>query len=543
MATATSFGPHILFDETENKREFIQVDGSEPEKFEMLSEIFHRILTPLYGSQEKALRQIKEGLDRKCFLLYEGKQAVGVLQFKTILSDEFSDLGVSRSIEIKSLFVDHSVNNSGRGLGSALVDKLKEEVDQLGLKHLGIHVTVSETKKESLMFFQKKGFEIAHKWQDRYIKGTAEYLLSCPSRIQQAIPSLVEKFTRLWIRDINYLPKGEPPELIHVIHNAHSDDIHAIKKLSDETILSGSKDNCLYKWNREGEQLKIVQEVEPTNRTQRDWISAVAVINDAYWVSGERNGKIFLWKTNGDYVKELHLARPRFGEHVSRRENQRRVNCLAAGLSPSKPSFFVGFPTMFDQFNLIEGRTEYISKVHDNDWVYCINPLTEDKLLAVTGCTLDLWNKTERGWEYGENLIPEWKKTKNFKGKWQRPFISSVTQLKSDPNHFGIASFDGSVKIFDLEAKKQTKRWKEHKGRVWMIENVSENVFASSGEDRTIRFWDVREQKSIHTIADHVGQVSSLLSYNENLLLAGTCPENPIFTGNGAEIRYYDVRK
>ncbi len=543
MSAAVKFGPYIWFEKTENEREFVHVDGSDPVKFEVLSEIFHRILTPLYGPQEKALRQIQEGFDRKCFLLYEGKQAVGVLQFKTVLSDEFEEFGASKSIEIKSLFVDHSVNNSGRGLGSTLVDKLKEEVDKLGLEHLGIHVTVSETKKESLMFFQKKGFEIVHKWQDRYLPGVAEYLLSCPNKIQQLLPTNEEKFKRFWLRDINYLPKGEPPELLHVIHNAHSDDIHAIKKLSDGTIISGSKDNCLYKWDREGNLIRVVQEVEPTNRQQRDWISAVAVINDAYWVSGERNGRIFLWKTSGEYIKELHLARPKRGEHVSRKENQRRVNCLAPGLSPSQPSFFVGFPTMFDQFNLIEGRTESMTKTHDNDWVYCINPLSENQLLAVTGCTMDLWNKTERGWEHGEILIRERKKPPTFKGKWQRPFISSVTGLNSSPNHFGIASFDGSVKVYDLEAKKTVKQWREHRKRVWMIENVSENLFASSGEDRTIRFWDVREAKSVHAIPNHLGQGSSLLSYNENLLLAVTCPENPIFSREKAEIRFYDVRK
>ncbi len=35
------------------------------------------------------------------------------------------------------------------------------------------------------------------------------------------------------------------PELLHIIHDAHLDDIHCLKKLSDGTFVSGSKDNSI----------------------------------------------------------------------------------------------------------------------------------------------------------------------------------------------------------------------------------------------------------------------------------------------------------
>lgn len=185
-----------------SRREFYHVGGPDLEKLDLLTEIFHRILTPLYGPQDEAIKKIVEGKDRSCFLLCENEEAVGVLVLKTAISDEFEELGVKASIEVKSLFVDHAAQNSGKGLGSALVDKLKQEVSKLNIGQKGIkgiHVTVSETEQKSLQFFQKKGFRIVHEWQGRYIKGVAEYLLACPwvaGQMQSIEKSVVQHLGR-----------------------------------------------------------------------------------------------------------------------------------------------------------------------------------------------------------------------------------------------------------------------------------------------------------------------------------------------------------
>jgi ribosomal protein S18 acetylase RimI-like enzyme len=163
--------------------EFEQVSKLNLDRFALISEIFHRVLEPLYGPQAKALGQILESTDRKCFLLFENRIPSGVLVFKTELSDEFERHGVKKSIEIKSLFVDNSGKNSGRGLGSKLVERLTEEVNAMDLGEEGIHVTVSEKKPESLSFFQKKGFKITHEWKGRYADDVVEYLLFCPKKI------------------------------------------------------------------------------------------------------------------------------------------------------------------------------------------------------------------------------------------------------------------------------------------------------------------------------------------------------------------------
>ncbi len=527
---------------TEQNRAFYQVGGEHLEKMDVLIEIFKRVLEPLYGSQAKAIEQIRESRDRKCFLLYENDVPAGVIAFKTSVSDEFANLGVKNSIEVKSLFVDQSAQNSGRGLGSALVDKLKREVDLLGIAYDSIHVTVSETKPESLMFFQKKGFTISHAWKDRYKNGVTEFLLCCPRKLQGIQPNVEDL-----VEQMSSLSTAEVPELLHIIHDAHMDDIHCLIRLSDGTFVSGSKDNCLYKWNSRGELVKIVDEVEPTNQSEANWVTALTVVNDEYFVSGARHGELVLWKTNGAYVKELKAKMPHLYDHVSLPLNKRRVTCLAAGTNPNKPSVFVGLPTMFDSVNLINGRTESSARVHANDWVWAIKPLSDKSVLTVVGATIELYNQTDKGWIHGGQAMPEQKRYPAIidgKSRQQRTFISDITALDAQNFRFAVASFDSTVKILDIPSKKIVQNWQEHKGRVWKLEKFSEQLFASSAEDGCVKLWDVRETKrSAHTIDVSYGQVTSMLALNDYTLLTGSCPDQAENVRKSAEIRFYELRK
>lgn len=551
LATVDIFPVGMSMSYISPERVFREVNGSSPQEMDVLSEIFRRILTPLYGSQEKAIGQIAISSDRKCFLLYEQETAVGVLVFKTVLSDEYAEQGVEKSIEIKSLFIDQSVQNSGRGLGSLLVDKVKQEVGKLGLGNSGIHVTVSETKEESLLFFRKKGFEIAYEWKGRYQPGTVEYLLYCPTEIsaierwRTSHPSVtlaIAPATKPLIRQASvYMP-----ELINVIHNAHMDDIHCLIPLADGTFISGSKDNAIKKWAPSGDLVAIIDDVEPTQRNERNWITAAVVINNKYWVSGERNGRVSLWTTEGKYVRDYPLTLPR-GGHVSHEYNARRINCLAKGCDPMSPSFFVGFPTMFDEYDCVTGRTEYSVKVHKNDWVYAIHPLSSDRLLTVTGCIVDVWNRIDRGWDKADTLISEGRKVKSPTSiRPQRPFISSLCRLQKEEetSPFACGDFNGFVKVFDVATKKIIANWQGHVGKIWTIEPLNRSLFATSGEDRSIQFWDTRTRgTNVHTISDLIGEATSMLALSDNVLIAGACPKEGFKRGLGADILFYDVRK
>lgn len=161
--------------------QFHRITAESGKKLTDLEEIFHRVLTPLYGSQEDALNKIKVSSDRVCHLLYQDELPVGVLVFKTVFSNEFEKQGLARSIEIKSLFVNLPEVNSGKGYGNMLLSKAFEEARKLNLDHDHLHVTVSESKPESLGFFRLKGFQIQDEWVGRYIPDVKEYLLAKPT--------------------------------------------------------------------------------------------------------------------------------------------------------------------------------------------------------------------------------------------------------------------------------------------------------------------------------------------------------------------------
>jgi WD40 repeat protein len=220
----------------------------------------------------------------------------------------------------------------------------------------------------------------------------------------------------------------------------------------------------------------------------------------------------------------------------------RRVNCLAPGLNPHKPSLFVGFPTMFDRYNLIEGRTESSAVVHENDWVYSIRPIADDRILTVLGGAVEMWTQTKRAWERSDIIVREGRRQKlpgSGKPKYQRPFISSLTPLKSSPQDMAVTLFDGSVKIYDVAQKTMKNSWQEHKGRVWLAEAITEKLLASCGEDATVKLYDVGQKRSICTLGGHAGSVTSICSLTQHLLLTGSCAEDK---SQGAEIRCCDMR-
>lgn len=534
-------------------RVFQQVVGDSPHMGDLV-QIFDRILEPLYGPQADALNKIKLGRDRTCYLLYEDGKPVGVIAFKTVLSDEFAQYGIKRSLEIKSLFVVNSESNSGRGLGSVLLNKFVEEADRLQLHHEALHVTVSQKKVESLNFFKRKGFVEKHKWAGRYLdKEDIEYLLAAPPKLPT--PQEVQgtaKIIALVVAPPAAAEAQRPfsPKVAFWVPNAHWDDIHELKLLSDGTFISGSKDNCIVKWDQKGNLVRVVNEVEPEGINERNWITAMGIINDCYWASGERNGRVSLWTTEGEFVKNYNVKLPKSG-HVSHEYNKRRVHCLAAGTNRQKPSIFVGFPTMFDEFNIIEGRTVSSTETHSNDWVYCIHPLTESRVLLVTGCVLDVFEKVENKWNRSKTLVAEGPKV----GK-QRQFISSVTPLKSATSHYGLGVFGGYVRVLDVEQGKIVRSWQEHRKRVWAVENVSRELFASSAEDKTIKLWDIRAEKSVATFENSTGQAHALLSPNETTLIAGVSQERKLIPPRNAKpqdknksvtesahLYFYDLRK
>ncbi len=375
-------------------------------------------------------------------------------------------------------------------------------------------------------FLKKKGFTIKHEWKGRYQKGVTEYLLACPHRIEEAatsVRSLTLQMSALTAAEGDSRSQG----LLGRIVDAHLGRIHTLIPLSDGTFTSGSEDNCLYKWDKEGNKVKTVHEVEPTCAGERDWVTAAAVINDDYWVSGLRSGKVSIWTTEGEHVRNIMPRLPNRREHISKQYNKQRVNCFGIG----SDSLFVGLPTMISEYNWVAGRTTSITKVDPNDWVFCIHPLSADRMLTVIGGRIDLIQR--RGKEFsGTTILQEGKK--NNTG--QRPFISSLKPVVGQDNHFALAVFGGSVKVMDAGDGSIVADWHEHEKRVWAIESLGPHRFASCAEDSLIKLWDTREAASIKTI-QNPGQVTSMLSLSEHTLVTGVSESS-----HSAALYFRDLR-
>ncbi len=75
---------------------------------------------------------------------------MGVLVYKTKPISEFKSLEISNACEIKSLFLNNSDKNSGKGLGNLLLKKVEDyifEKNQEKQTFDNIVVTVSNEKK------------------------------------------------------------------------------------------------------------------------------------------------------------------------------------------------------------------------------------------------------------------------------------------------------------------------------------------------------------------------------------------------------------
>lgn len=90
----------------------------------------------------------------------------------------------------------------------------------------------------------------------------------------------------------------------------------------------------------------------------------------------------------------------------------------------------------------------------------------------------------------------------------------------------------GTIQVFDVHSRAILRTWKEHKQPVWTTKfsDTSSTSLMSTGDDRTVRLWDLPSQNSISTFSGHqdyvrcggfmTGQASSLLvsgSYDQTV--------------------------
>ncbi|MBX2914194.1 MAG: caspase family protein [Cyclobacteriaceae bacterium] len=98
--------------------------------------------------------------------------------------------------------------------------------------------------------------------------------------------------------------------------------------------------------------------------------------------------------------------------------------------------------------------------------------------------------------------------------------IASLAQSR-DGKKLLSASWDGSIRLWDIATGLAEKKFTGHQGAVHVaMFNNSENGIYSAGADRIIRFWDL-SGKVIKTFGGHVAEITSLiLTPDEKMLIS-----------------------
>lgn len=151
---------------------FLSLDRRSPH-FDRIEDCFNHQIAALYGDQSRMISRLKDGEDRKCELLLDRQSPAGFVVYKTANQPNFSHYGVEDSFEIKNIHLfDPSREDQ--------MDLLCNRVILLARRQFAknVHVLVTDCDKTALNYYQKKGFKVAHTWNDSALAGVKEHLLS-----------------------------------------------------------------------------------------------------------------------------------------------------------------------------------------------------------------------------------------------------------------------------------------------------------------------------------------------------------------------------
>ena len=346
------------------------------------------------------------------------------------------------------------------------------------------------------------------------------------------IQTLEEAFSAFSIQD--YPEKAAMPNrgpfvdrsIVWENANLHRDDIHGIIQLGNSELVSGSKDGSLVKIDPDGKKLRSFQPMYPSGMPDYNrWVTSIARLSSSLWLHGTRDGKVCLWE-NKMRCRRIWDC-PIDAHHISKIRNFHRIMCFGTPFKKDAAplSFFVGQATKFSLKNMDPKIPSRDFVASENDWIYAIHPMSEQKMLVVTGPNLFVWS-FENTWKPSYPLVQEG--TVSTTEYRQRPYISSVIELASHAHLIACTFFGGAVAVLDTETKKFVHCWGEHRGRVWSVVQLplSPSLLATSADDKVIKLWDIRQPRCIFTSMEHVGRVSSLLAHAD-MLFAATCPNRP----------------
>ena len=312
--------------------------------------------------------------------------------------------------------------------------------------------------------------------------------------------------------------------------HVHSDDMHVLGKL-DDIIISGSKDCTVKSWNYENydsvEGLELLNYYNPEkNHGYSHWITALEVFDD-YCIFGTRSGQLVKWDPfTGEILKTQNFS------SAEKKNCKSRNRLRVCGMGTVQGQLYVGVPGKILQVCKESLSLETSYPIHQNDWVYCIKEVGE-RIAIVVNDKLRMYR----------SLSSNYTKINNPREKnGSHPKISSLELLPSQ-NELLSSCFDGTVRIFNCDTHSLSRVFRGHSGRVWNSIPLSDDIFASGADDKTIKLWDSRlEKPCIWTSSKHNGRVSCLME-SKNTLLCATCHETPQESEDKCCFVWRDFRK
>lgn len=318
----------------------------------------------------------------------------------------------------------------------------------------------------------------------------------------------------------------------------HQDDIHGLIPIKNGFV-SGSKDQTLKVWGQDG---TLACDLQPSvQRGYKYWITALAPFSNDLWASGTRDGEITIWDTKGQEVSTLQYQPSAHSKQnqISKDRNKQRINCITELRKTDKQHlFYTGTPRFVQLWDGVSGKMVTYHEASQNDWVYCIDATDPNKLIVVIGSDVQIWDMNNITLKNKADLIEE-----DLAGKKQRPFISSILRMPQDQKKLATVDFQGALSVVDMTSQKCLLKYQEHVGRVWNVIEAPENLLATCADDRSIKLWDVRCQKSVCTLSKNPGRVSALLKIADDTLLSGSCPDNPYTSKEKASFTFWSIKQ
>ena len=120
---------------------------------------------------------------------------------------------------------------------------------------------------------------------------------------------------------------------------------------------------------------------------------------------------------------------------------------------------------------------------HDK-WIKCLCQLDKDDIIisGADDMKIKIWKKIMNG---NNNINNEWKVIKEYIG--HKHSIRTLCKINEDT--FASGSFDGTIKIWNLNEKEAIQSLEGHKSYVISVIQIKNGDLVSCSNDHTIKIW------------------------------------------------------